>query len=96
MHDLETRLRRLNTKAKAETMAAPVDVSEFVNNALASIAERLRDGAETVTHSVTDEAARLGTDTIKKIWNEIEQRPLATLAVAAGIGYLLGLLGRRE
>jgi|SRR5581483_5608237 len=96
MHDLETRLRRLNSKAKAETLTAPTDVSEFVNNALASIADRLRDGAENAAHSMTDEAARMGTDVVKKIWNEIEHRPLATLALAAGVGYLLGLLGRRD
>jgi ElaB/YqjD/DUF883 family membrane-anchored ribosome-binding protein len=94
MQDLETRLRRLNSKAKSETIDAPTEVSEFVNTALAGIAARLRDGAENVTHSVTDEAARVGTDAIKKIWNEIEHRPLATLALAAGIGYLLGLLRR--
>jgi ElaB/YqjD/DUF883 family membrane-anchored ribosome-binding protein len=96
VHDLESRLRRLNTKAKTEVSGASDDVGEFVTAALAGIAARLRENTEDVTHSVTDEAARIGTDAFKKIWNEIEQRPLATLALAAGIGYLLGLIGRRD
>jgi ElaB/YqjD/DUF883 family membrane-anchored ribosome-binding protein len=96
MQDLEARLRRLNGKAKTETSGATGDISDFVTDALAGITERLRNGAESVTHSITDEAARVGSDAVKKIWDEMEQRPLATLAIAAGIGYLLGLMGRRD
>ncbi len=96
MQDLETRLRRLNTKAKSEVSGASGDVSEFVSEALAGIASRLRNGAENVTQSITDEASRVGSDAFKKVWDEMEHRPLATLAIAAGIGYLLGLMGRRD
>jgi ElaB/YqjD/DUF883 family membrane-anchored ribosome-binding protein len=96
MHDLETRLRRLNTKAKSEVSDASGDSSDFVTDALASITARLRNGAEGVSHSVTDEVARVGSDAIKKIWDEMEHRPLATLALAAGVGYLIGLIGRRD
>lgn len=96
MQDLETRLRRLNSKAKTENVGASGDISDFVSEALAGIADRLRNGAESVTHSITDEATRVGTDAVKKIWDEMEHRPLATLAIAAGIGYLLGLMGRRD
>jgi ElaB/YqjD/DUF883 family membrane-anchored ribosome-binding protein len=96
MQDLETRLRRLNTKAKSEASGASGDISDFVSDALAGIADRLRNGAESVTHSITDEATRVGTDAVKKIWDEMEHRPLATLAIAAGVGYLLGLMGRRN
>ncbi len=96
MQDLETRLRRLNTKAKTEASGASGDVGEFVSEALASISSRLRDNAESVTQSITEEASRVGSDALKKVWDEMEQRPLATLAIAAGIGYLLGLIGRRD
>lgn len=96
MHDLETRLRRLNSKAKTEVSGASGDISEFVTQALARIAEQVRDGTQTATHSLADEAAQVGTDALKKIWEELERRPLATLALAAGVGYLLGLIGRRD
>lgn len=103
MQDLEVRLRRLNTKAKSEATGASSEISEFVTDALTDIAARLRNGTKNVAHSITDEATQVGTDAMevganamKKVWDEIEHRPLTTLAVAAGIGYLLGLAGRRD
>lgn len=96
MLDLETRLRRLNSKAKTEASGATGDISDFVTQALARIAQQVRDGAETATHSIADEAAQVGTDALKKVWDELERRPLVTLALAAGLGYVLGLMGRRD
>ncbi len=103
MHDLETRLRRLNIKAKNEASGASNEISEFVTDALANLTTRLRNGTQNAAHTITDEATQVGADAIevgtnamKKVWNEMEHRPLTTLAVAAGVGYLLGLAGRRD
>ena len=52
----------------------------------------MRNGAS----SVSDEASRLSGDAIKRIEDEIGQRPLLTLAIAAGIGFLAGMAGRRH
>lgn len=90
MSDLERRLHRLNGTTKRELSGAYSDVNEFVNDALAGIMDRVRDGA----HSVTDKAAHLGGDAFKKITDEVEQRPLAMLGIAAGIGFLFGLARR--
>ena len=95
MHDLETRLRRLNAKTKTEVSGASGDISEFVSQALARIAKQAHDSAQTATRSIAEEATEAGTDSLKKIWDELERRPLATLALAAVIGYLIGLVGRR-
>jgi len=48
-----------------------------------------------MTHSVADEASRLGGDAIKRLTDEVEARPFIMLAVAAGIGFLAGLANRR-
>jgi ElaB/YqjD/DUF883 family membrane-anchored ribosome-binding protein len=95
MADLEERLRDLNSKVKTEASSATSDVNSFVTQALAGISERLRDSAQTVTQSVADEAAKAGTDVLKRIGDEIEHRPLITLAIAAGIGFILGIANRR-
>ena len=95
MSDLEGRLRRLQGSVKREASGATGDVSEFVTEALNDIAERVRAGARNVGQQVTGEAAKLGTDTLKKITDEVEQRPLLVLAVAAGVGFLLGMLQHR-
>lgn len=95
MSDLEKRLRRLSSSARDETVGASGDVRDFVGDALDRIMRRMRASASDVTSSVADEASRLGSDAVKKLTDEIEQRPLVMLAVAAGIGFLVGLANRR-
>src|SRR5262245_37207662 len=92
MGDLENRVGRLRTLTKNSAAHAASDAGEYVSEALAETAERLRNGA----HAVTDEAARVGNEALRKIEDEIEQRPLLTLAIAAGIGFLAGMAGRRQ
>jgi ElaB/YqjD/DUF883 family membrane-anchored ribosome-binding protein len=52
--------------------------------------ERVRVRADSVTDDVADHALKIGTDAYKRVVEEVEHYPLATLAVAAGIGFLLG------
>ncbi len=35
----------------------------------------------------------MGSEALKKLGSEIERHPLATMALAAGIGFLVGLAG---
>lgn len=95
MNDLEKRLHRLSGTARSETTSAAGDVKDFVSEGLDRIMERVRASASDVTNSVADEAARLGSDAFKKLTDEVEQRPLVMLAVAAGLGYLAGMASRR-
>jgi ElaB/YqjD/DUF883 family membrane-anchored ribosome-binding protein len=95
MGDLEKRLQRLNSAVKREATGATGDVSDFIDEALGGVTERLRETARTLAHSMTDEAARVGADTLKRIGQEIDNRPFALLGLAAGIGFLLGMASRR-
>jgi ElaB/YqjD/DUF883 family membrane-anchored ribosome-binding protein len=95
MLDLEKRLKRLNGAAKTEVSGASNDIHDFVSDALAGIMKRVRTGASSITDSVADEATRVGGDVFKRVIDEVEHRPLAMLAAAAGIGYILGLSQRR-
>jgi len=90
MSDLEKRLHRLSGATKREFSGASGEINDFVNDALAGIMDRVREGA----HSATDKAAHLGGDAVKKLTDEVEQRPLAMLAIAAGLGFLFGLTRR--
>ena len=92
MRDLETRLGRLNTLTRRGASHAAHEASDFVSETLSDTADRLRNGANTVT----DEASRFGSEALRKVEDEIEQRPLLTLAIAAGIGFLAGMAGRRH
>ena len=92
MRDLETRVGRLNTLTRRGASHAASEAGDFVSETLSETAERLRNGA----HAVTDEAARMGNDALRRVEDEVGQRPLLTLAIAAGIGFLAGIAGRRN
>jgi ElaB/YqjD/DUF883 family membrane-anchored ribosome-binding protein len=89
--NLEKKLERARNSAGGGVES---DVSAFVGDALAGIMERVRDSAETVTDDLADRATKAGTDAFKKMTAEIENHPIALLAIAAGIGFLLGISRR--
>ena len=95
MSDLEKRLGRLSSVGKREVSGASSDVGDFVSEALGRIKDRVRETASDASHTVADEVSRLGTDAFKKLTDEVENRPLMMLAVAAGVGFLAGLANRR-
>ena len=95
MSDLEGRLRRLQSSAKREASGASGDVRAFVTQALNDIAARVREGSRNVGQQMTGEAAKFGSDTLKKVTEEVEQRPLLVLAIAAAVGLVLGVMQRR-
>ena len=92
MHDIETRVGKLNALARRNAKDAAEDATDFVSETMSDAADRVRSTA----NAATDEAARLGTDAMRRLETEIGQRPLLTLAIAAGIGYLAGMAGRRH
>ena len=95
MNDLEKRLRRLSGTARSEASGASGEVRDFVSEALERITNRVRKSTADATHSIADEASRLGGDAFKKFNEEVEQHPFVMLAIAAGIGFLAGLVNRR-
>jgi ElaB/YqjD/DUF883 family membrane-anchored ribosome-binding protein len=95
MADLEKRLRRLSGTARREASGASGEVGDFVSEALDRIMNRVKDSASGVTQTVADEATRFGTDAFKRLTDEVENRPLVMLGVAAGIGFLVGMANRR-
>jgi ElaB/YqjD/DUF883 family membrane-anchored ribosome-binding protein len=100
MQDLESRVGDLNALRAAEAAGG---ASALVSERLSETIDRIRNGAHDATdrlsngaHSATDDAARFGHDALRKVEVEIEQRPLLTLAIAAGLGFLAGMAGRRQ
>ena len=103
MHDLEYRVGRLNTLTKRGASHAASEATEYVSETLSETAERIRQSAEEAVervrngaHTVTDEASRVGANAMRRIEDEIEQRPLLTIAIAVGVGVLAGMASRRH
>ncbi len=92
MTDIEARVGKLNAMARRSAKDAANGASEFVSDTVSDAADRVRNGA----NAVSDEASRVGGDAIRRIDEEVGQRPLLTLAIAAGIGFLAGMAGRRH
>ena len=95
MGDLEKRLRRLSGKAKREASEASDDVGDFFGDALDRLTNRMRESAVDASRSVADEANRFGSHAFRKMADEIENRPLLMLTIAAGVGFLTELTNRR-
>lgn len=100
--DLEKRLKRLNRNSSikssnnisGEVSGAGNDVNAFVTGAIASVLGRVRATTNEMTEAAAGKAAKASNAAIDHIVREIEARPLALLAVAAGLGYLFGLSRR--
>jgi ElaB/YqjD/DUF883 family membrane-anchored ribosome-binding protein len=90
IEDLEKRLRRLNDSVKTEASGASSDINDFVSEALAGIMARVRESAGEITDRVADKAMKAGSSAYRKVGEEIDAYPLTALAIAAGIGFLLG------
>lgn len=92
--DLEVRLERLNGLAKRESKEVSDEISEFVAETVANVTDRVTQRVRNGARSAGDEAAHFGGDALRKIMSEIDHRPLMTLAIAAGIGFVAGLSRR--
>jgi ElaB/YqjD/DUF883 family membrane-anchored ribosome-binding protein len=100
---LEKRLGRTASRASSNISSgvsqATDRVGELIAAALNEAGSRFRGGARGVGAEAShlgQEAARLGNDALRRLSNEVEQRPLVMLAVAAGLGFLVGIAGRRR
>jgi len=95
LSDLEKRLKRLSQATHREVSGASGEVRDFVSEALAGIMDRVRESAAEVGENIGSQASRAGNQAMHKISEQLEERPFAMLAIAAGIGFLFGLANRR-
>jgi ElaB/YqjD/DUF883 family membrane-anchored ribosome-binding protein len=103
---LEKTLERVGGRASAGAGQAADRLGESVAAALGSIADRFRNGAGSMGDEAAkfgseaakfgNEAAKLGDRALRRLSDEVEHRPLVTLAVAVGLGILVGLASHRH
>jgi ElaB/YqjD/DUF883 family membrane-anchored ribosome-binding protein len=96
---LEKTLERVGGRASAGAGQAADRLGETVAAALGSIGDRFRNGAGSMGDEAAkfgSEAAKLGDHALRRLTDEVEHRPLVTLAVAVGVGILVGLASHRH
>ena len=94
---LQSGIEKLGTRASSNARDAADGLGETVASALSSWADRFRQGASSLAdHSAAfgKDAARYGTAALNQISKETEQRPLMAVAVALGVGILIGIATR--
>ena len=90
LREIDGRLRALERhlqRVGSQTSANAESIGEAIASALSGIADRFRGGAT----SVSSEAAKLGHNALRRLTDEAENRPLVMIAVALGVGILIGL-----
>ena len=92
LRSLERHLQRIGNRTSVNAALAADGIGEAVASALSSLAERFRGNAT----YVGNEAARAGTDAVRRLSAEVENRPLVMLGVAAAVGLLIGFSLQRH
>jgi hypothetical protein len=104
LHALEDQIDQLGRsagrRASANVSAAGDHIGDAIAAAVTEIVERFRSGRRVAGDEAVrfgNEAAKfgakVGNDALQRVASEVEHRPLVTLAVAIGIGVLIGMAG---
>jgi ElaB/YqjD/DUF883 family membrane-anchored ribosome-binding protein len=96
---LEKRLENVGTRASTNARDTAENLGDAIASALSGWADRFRQGASTVgdqSAALGKDAAKLGTVALNRIADETGRRPLFALAVAVGVGILIGMAARNS
>ncbi|MGD0332139.1 MAG: hypothetical protein ABSA90_02655 [Xanthobacteraceae bacterium] len=95
---LEQNLERIGARASTNARETAEGLGDAIASALAGWTGRFRQGASTLSGqsaSLGKDTARLGSAALRRLSDETEHRPLFALAVAVGVGVLIGLVIRK-
>jgi ElaB/YqjD/DUF883 family membrane-anchored ribosome-binding protein len=93
---LDERIERLNRLTKRGAAHAAEGANDIVLNAISGLTGQMTGRAGAGVAAASDEVAKFGSQAIDRVVREIDKRPLLTLAIAAGIGFLAGMVRRPE
>jgi hypothetical protein len=92
--------RRAGRRASAGMSSTGDQIGEAIASAVSEIVDRFRSGrrlagdeAVRFGNEAAKFGAKFGNDALDRVASEVEHRPLVTLAVAIGVGILIGMAG---
>jgi hypothetical protein len=94
LRDLENELATGGRRSGAALNRTLENATEYIATRLSALADQIRGSAASASGQVArygGEAARRGEDGIKWLSDETASHPLPTLAIAVGIGVLIGM-----
>jgi ElaB/YqjD/DUF883 family membrane-anchored ribosome-binding protein len=95
LRDLERHFEKLGRSAVADARHAGSVLPEAISETWSDLSDRVGVALQERARSVGKEATRAGTKAWHRVEREVGYHPLAALAIAAGIGFLIGALNRR-
>jgi ElaB/YqjD/DUF883 family membrane-anchored ribosome-binding protein len=94
---LEKDLERVGSRASANARDTAEGLSDAIAGALGGWADRFRQSAVSLgdqSASLSKDAAKLGGSALQRVSAETGAHPLVALAVAVGVGVLIGVASR--
>lgn len=95
--------KKAGRRASAKVSTAGDQIADAIGPILSDLVDRFRRGQRAAADGAAnlgDEAMRIGTrigsDALGRIASQAKQRPLLTIAVAIGVGILIGVASRRN
>jgi ElaB/YqjD/DUF883 family membrane-anchored ribosome-binding protein len=91
---LEKSLERIGARTSSDARVSASGLGEAIASALFGWADRFRQGANSLGDRSTafgKDATRYGAAALSRVSDETGQRPLIALAVALGVGILIGM-----
>jgi ElaB/YqjD/DUF883 family membrane-anchored ribosome-binding protein len=98
LRELERNLERVGSRTAAGASATADELRDSIASTLAGLVDRVRGSADAFSRDAArfgDTATKAGNDALRRLTDEVEHRPLVMLAVAVGVGFLLGVASRR-
>jgi ElaB/YqjD/DUF883 family membrane-anchored ribosome-binding protein len=103
LRSLEKSLEKLGARASSNAKDTAETLSDAVSSALSGWSDRFRESAGIVGDQSArlgtkfgKDAAKMGSAALSRISDETEHRPLVALAIAIGVGVLIGIASRRR
>lgn len=97
LQSLEKSLEKIGAKASTTARDSADSFGDAVSSALFGWADRFRQSASTIgdqSAAISRDAAKFGSNALNKVSDETERHPLFALAVAVGVGVLIGMVAR--
>jgi ElaB/YqjD/DUF883 family membrane-anchored ribosome-binding protein len=94
---LEKSLEKIGARTSSNARETADGLTEAIASALFGWADRFRQGASSFgdqSMAFGKDAARYGSAALTRVTEETEQRPLLAIAVALGVGILIGMAAR--
>jgi len=96
---LEKSLEKLGVRASTTGRDTAENLGDAIASALSGWADRFRQGTSTVGDQsalLGEDAAKLGAVALNRITDQTGRRPLFALAIAVGVGILIGIAIRNS